>query len=263
MCRWACSAPARPATRASTTTSWTCRKARYDSWVELSSVDTALLMMGVLFAQSYYDGDDPREGDPPDRRHLVQEGGLAVAAAACAADLDGLVPRERLHRPRLDGLQRGDDGLHPCPGSPTHPVSPDAWTVWTRTYDNDWGVYQGQEYLSFGPLFGHQYSHVWIDFRDIQDAYASAAALISSTAARLRWPSANTPSPTRCSGRSMARMWGLTASDGPQNTTQEYRGEQRQFRHYSRAALGCARISMTAPLPRLLRSPRWCLRRSR
>ena len=43
--------------------------------------------------------------------------------------------------------------------------------MWTRTYDNDWGVYQGQEYLSFGPLFGHQYSHVWIDFRDIQDAY--------------------------------------------------------------------------------------------
>ncbi len=34
---------------------------RYDSWVELSSVDTALLMMGVLFTQSYYDGEDPRE----------------------------------------------------------------------------------------------------------------------------------------------------------------------------------------------------------
>lgn len=34
---------------------------RYDSWVELSSVDTTLLMMGVLFAQSYYDRDDPRE----------------------------------------------------------------------------------------------------------------------------------------------------------------------------------------------------------
>src|SRR5690606_13124195 len=34
---------------------------RYDSWVELSSVDTGLLLMGVLFAQSYYTGDDPRE----------------------------------------------------------------------------------------------------------------------------------------------------------------------------------------------------------
>ena len=34
---------------------------RYDTWVELSSVDTALLMMGVLFAQSYYDRDEARE----------------------------------------------------------------------------------------------------------------------------------------------------------------------------------------------------------
>src|SRR3546814_2782327 len=34
---------------------------RYDSWVELSSVDTALMMMGVLFTRGYYDQDDPRE----------------------------------------------------------------------------------------------------------------------------------------------------------------------------------------------------------
>ena len=34
---------------------------RYDSWVELSSVDTAILLMGVLFAQAYYESDDPRE----------------------------------------------------------------------------------------------------------------------------------------------------------------------------------------------------------
>src|SRR5688500_9141388 len=34
---------------------------RYEPWVEVSSVDTGLLMMGVLFAQSYYDRDDPRE----------------------------------------------------------------------------------------------------------------------------------------------------------------------------------------------------------
>src|SRR3546814_2042610 len=34
---------------------------RYCSWVELSSVDTALMMMGVLFTRGYYDQDDPRE----------------------------------------------------------------------------------------------------------------------------------------------------------------------------------------------------------
>ena len=37
--------------------------ARYNKWVELSSVDTGLLLMGVLFAQSYYTGDDPREAE--------------------------------------------------------------------------------------------------------------------------------------------------------------------------------------------------------
>ena len=36
---------------------------RYEPWVELSSVDTGLMMMGVLFAQSYYDRDDPREAE--------------------------------------------------------------------------------------------------------------------------------------------------------------------------------------------------------
>lgn len=113
---------------------------RYDSWVELSSVDTALLMMGVLFAQSYYTGDDSREkeiraiADTLYKR--VDWPWLQQRAPLISM---GWFP-EWLHRPRLDGLQRSDDGLHPRVGSPTHPVSPDAWTVWTRTYDNDWRV---------------------------------------------------------------------------------------------------------------------------
>ena len=55
--------------------------------------------------------------------------------------------------------------------SPTHPVGPQAWEVWTRSYSELWGVFQGQEYLTFAPHFGHQYSHVWIDFRGIRDAF--------------------------------------------------------------------------------------------
>ena len=43
--------------------------------------------------------------------------------------------------------------------------------AWTSTYDKSWGSFHGQEHLSFPPLFGHQYSHVWIDFRGIQDDY--------------------------------------------------------------------------------------------
>jgi hypothetical protein len=54
-------------------------------------------------------------------------------------------------------------------GSPTHPIEPEAWEVYTSTYE--WGDVYDQEHVLFGPLFGHQYSHVWIDFRGIQDAY--------------------------------------------------------------------------------------------
>ncbi len=125
-------------------------------------------------------------------------------------------------------------------GSPTHPVSPDAWTVWTRTYDNDWGVYQGQEYLSFGPLFGHQYTHVWVDFRDIQDAYMrerGSTYFLNSRSAALAQREYAIANPMNWKDYG-ENVWGLTASDGPQNTTQEYRGEQRQFRHYSSRGAG-------------------------
>ncbi len=54
-------------------------------------------------------------------------------------------------------------------GSPTHPASPKGWEYWCSTYV--WGRFFGLEFLSFGPLFGHQYSHCWIDFKGILDPY--------------------------------------------------------------------------------------------
>jgi hypothetical protein len=53
-------------------------------------------------------------------------------------------------------------------GSPTHPVAPEAWTAWTAGYR--WGSFHDQEHLGFAPLFGHQYTHTWVDFRGIRDA---------------------------------------------------------------------------------------------
>ena len=61
-------------------------------------------------------------------------------------------------------------------GSPTHPVRPEAWVEWTSTYDTmSWRTTFGKEFLNFGPLFGHQYSHVWVDFRKLQDAYMAGS----------------------------------------------------------------------------------------
>jgi len=54
-------------------------------------------------------------------------------------------------------------------GSPTHPLSPDCWEKWTRPYI--WTEFEGQEMVNFSPLFGHQYSHMYVNFKGIQDDY--------------------------------------------------------------------------------------------
>ena len=54
-------------------------------------------------------------------------------------------------------------------GSPMHALPEESYLAWTSTYR--WKTLYGQELLYGGPLFMHQLSHVWIDFREIQDAY--------------------------------------------------------------------------------------------
>lgn len=214
---------------------------RYNSWVELSSVDTSLLMMGVLFAQSYYDRDEPREKEIRDiaeelyRRvdwNWLQQNKPLVSMGWFPES--GFIPHDWM------GYNEAMMLYVLALGSPTHPVSPDAWQVWARTYNDDWGVYQGQEFLAFGPMFGHQYSHVWIDFRGIQDDFMRERGMDyfeNSRRATLaqREYAINNPMKWKDYGEN---VWGLTASDGPQQTVQEFRGEQREFRHYSARGAG-------------------------
>jgi len=54
-------------------------------------------------------------------------------------------------------------------GSPTHPLPVESYPQWTATYRSR-KVYD-QDFLYAGPLFTHQFPHVWVDFRGIQDEY--------------------------------------------------------------------------------------------
>jgi len=210
---------------------------RIDTWVELSSVDTGLMMMGVLFAQSYYDRDDAAEREI---REIADQLYRRV-------EWDWMRPRAPLismgWRPETGGFIDHDwRGYNEAMlvyvlalGSPTHSVEPDAWQAWTRTYDRNWGEFQGQTHLRFGPQFGHQYSHVWIDFRGIQDSYMRGKGLDyfeNSRRATLAQHAYAVANPMGWKGYD-GKVWGLTASDGPQGTKQAYRGQQREFRGYS------------------------------
>ncbi len=80
--------------------------------VELSTIDTTLLLAGALFCQSYFDRDEPEEAEIRALAEtLYRRGGMGLGAAEAAAGVDGLASGKGLHRLRLDRLQRGDDPL--------------------------------------------------------------------------------------------------------------------------------------------------------
>ena len=144
---------------------------------ELSTIDTALLLGGILHAARYYDGAGADETRIRQLADLIWR----------RVDWTWAAPRSPLvtlgWKPEV-GFNVCGGG--PCDwrgyneamilyvlglGSPTHPLPDGAWDAWTASYGGDWQTHYGITFLTFPPLFGHQYSHVWIDFRDIQDDY--------------------------------------------------------------------------------------------
>jgi hypothetical protein len=120
-------------------------------------------------------------------------------------------------------------------GSTTHGVAEGEklWEAWTRDYR--WGTFQGQEHVGFAPLFGHQYSHVWIDFRGIRDAYMRGKGIDyfeNSRRATLAQRAYAIENPGAFSGYG-ERLWGLSACDGPVDATHRIGGRDRVFRTYS------------------------------
>jgi hypothetical protein len=123
-------------------------------------------------------------------------------------------------------------------GSPTHPVEPVAWSEWTKTYK--WDRFQGQDFIQFAPLFGHQYSHLWIDFRGIQDEYVRGRGIDyfeNSRRATLSQRSYAIANPAQWRGYG-ADAWGLTASDGPLDSTLVIDGRARTFHTYWARGVG-------------------------
>lgn len=208
---------------------------------ELSSVDTALLLGGVLFAQSYYDRDDRKEAEI---RRLAEKIYRRVDWTWMQARPPwiamGWKPEEGMLKHDWQGYNEAILVYVLALGSPTHPVGTDAWQAWTSTYDRTWGTFYGQQHLSFPPLFGHQYSHIWIDFRGIQDDYMRRRGLDyfeNSRRATYSQQAYATANPGGWAGYGK-HVWGLTACDGPTDASFDYAGSTRLFHSYSARGAG-------------------------
>lgn len=203
---------------------------------ELSTVDTALLLGGVLLSQSYFDRDTRSEREI---RELAEKIYARVdwqwAQNRPPVLSHGWRPETGFLRFDWRGYNEGMLMYILALGSPTHAIEPEAWTEWMRTYKDTYGKFGGQEFLSFGPQFGHQYSHVWIDFRGIMDAFNREKGFDyfeNSRRASYAQRAYARENPMRWRGYD-SEIWGLTACDGPADTVQIYNNEERGFFTYA------------------------------
>ena len=201
--------------------------------VELSTIDTALLAAGALSCQSYFDRSDAGEAEV---RALVDSLYRRVdwqwASVRPPGIAMGWTPEEGFHSMNWRGYDESAILFVLALGSPTHPAAAAAWEEFTKTYR--WGEYFGQTHVNFSPLFGHQFSHVWIDFRGIRDAYMRAKGIDyfeNSRRAALSQRAYAIANPFGWADYG-TDVWGLTACDGPLDAPLSFGGRRREFHSY-------------------------------
>jgi beta-glucosidase len=175
---------------------------------EISSIDTALLLGGVLSVKQCF-GDDPEivnlatkiyervdfkwmlNGNP----HLLSHGWR---------------PESGFITTRWDTYSEHSLLYFLAIGSPTHPISPESWYAWKR----DFITYGGYKYLAGdAPLFIHQFSQAWLDLRGLREKRAPSVnyydnSKAATLAQRRFFIDVSKEIPTYS-----ANLWGLTASD--------------------------------------------------
>jgi hypothetical protein len=199
---------------------------------ELSLVDTALLVAGVITAASYFEGSgDEIEiralGDALYRRidwHWAQYGTQTVSQG---------------WKPECGFLHYGWEGYNEATilyvlglGSPTFPLTPSGYESWGLTYQ--WENLVNNDVLYSGPLFTHLFSHAWIDFRGIRDAFMreKRSDYFENTKGAIavhREYGERNPHDFKGYSRN---FWGVTAGDGPSGQELRLDGRDQRFFGY-------------------------------
>ncbi len=201
---------------------------------ELSTIDTAILMAGVLTAAAYFNLDDVDEAEVrklADSLYLRIDWQWALNGEATISH--GWRPESGFIPYRWN---RGYSEAHIlyvlALGSPTFPISPNGYEEWTSTFE--WKNFYGLEHFYAGPLFIHQLSQMWLDCRGIKDAVNRRAGIDyfeNSRRATHVQRHYGIENPDRFAHYS-ENGWGFTASDGPGPAVLHLNGVSRTFYGY-------------------------------
>jgi hypothetical protein len=196
---------------------------------ELSTIDSAFLFAGMLTAATYFDGDTADEAevrrlaDALYRRadwNWARDGGPTLT--------HGWKPETGFLPYHYEGYDEGLLLYVLGLGSPTYPLPPESYSAFCSTYE--WKQLYGRELLYSGPLFTHQLSHLWIDFRGLRDAFMRERRsdyFENSRQATFVQQAYAVQNPMQFEGYG-EHCWGFTACDGPGWVN----GVERQFFDY-------------------------------
>jgi hypothetical protein len=200
---------------------------------ELSTVDTSFLMAGVLTAAQYFNGisDEAEEiRDLADK--LYRRVDWQWACNGHTLVTHGWKPESGFLPYHWSGYDESLLLYILALASPTFPLEKESYDKFVESYT--WKKIYGYEMVYAGPLFIHQYSHMWLDFRGIQDAYMRQKDIDyfeNSRRATLLHQEYAKRNPRDFEGYSDC-CWGITASDGPGPATMHLDGTKRHFYDY-------------------------------
>ncbi len=201
---------------------------------ELSMIDTALLLAGALTVASYFNASTD------DETELRAVANFLYQRVDWHWAQDGQPTLRQGWKPECGFLNYGWDGYNEglvlyalALGSPTHPIQLSHYAAWTATYQ--WENLYDIDFLYAGPLFIHQFSHAWIDFRGIRDDFMREKRCDyfensrRATEVQREYARRN-PHGFRGYGED---CWGLTACDGPSDAVQGATNEPRRLFGYA------------------------------
>ena len=204
---------------------------------ELSTIDSSILLAGMLLSGCYFDQDTPAE------REIRQLAQALYARANWNWAQDGQVTVRHGWKPESGFLEYRWQGFDESIllyllglGSPRYPLPKESYAAFTASYR--WERHYGIELLHAAPLFIHHFPHVWVDFRRIQDDFMRQHGLDyfeNSRRATLMHQQHAIQNPYQHSGYG-EHAWGITASEGPAG--REMSAEQNGKRFYGYLARG-------------------------
>jgi hypothetical protein len=200
---------------------------------ELSTIDSTYVIAGALTAAEYFDRNSEGEREIRElAEELYRQTNWQWAQNGGETETHGWTPEHGFIKYRWEGYCEALILYVLGLASPTYPLTKESYEAWTGTYE--WINLYGTEFLYAGPLFTHQLSHMWIDFRSILDDYMSQKGIDyfeNSRRATYVQQQYAIRNPNDFKGYGQF-IWGLTASDGPGPAIEKIDGKERQFFDY-------------------------------